>query len=58
MTDFIFDADDGTAGSDLAHATSGSVQRLLRIAKANGWDEVAWDCRKELQRRSGREETV
>ena len=58
MTDFVFGAQDGTPGSDLAHATPGSVQRMLRIAKANGWGEVAWDCRRELRRRSGGEETV
>lgn len=35
-------------------ASTGSVQRLLDIAKRNDWNEVTYDCRDELQRRAAR----
>jgi len=38
----------------LSLVTNGSVQRMMRIAKRNGWDEVLYDCREELQRRATR----
>ena len=53
MTGFVFGVDN-PRGSDLGHVTNGSIQRLMRIAKANGWDEVTYDAREELQRRACR----
>lgn len=32
--------------------STGSLQRLLGIAKRNNWNEITYDCREELQRRA------
>lgn len=42
----------------LTDTTNGSIQRMLTLAKRNGWDEIADDCRAALRYRSGPEGRV
>lgn len=57
MTGFVFDQGDRAHGADLTLVTNGSVQRCLHIASANEWEEIAGDCREELQRRACQPDT-